>query len=188
MRSSQVNVLLSRQAKPKKVTYLRVRKCCGKKSCRLCRGMLKAHGPYWYRVEWDPVKRTRTTHCMGRDMPLDAKRALQMKRLISQPLVRKLANDVVILKQRLQQSGRQFLTVNRSLTQERDQLRSEIARLQRELQDAQRKTNEIEGTRTLKLKRSTTIYKNMVNKYHPDRNPGAAEVMKDVNELWQSMK
>jgi hypothetical protein len=32
------------------------------------------------------------------------------------------------------------------------------------------------------------IYHKLVAKYHPDRNGGNAEVMKDINELWQTMK
>lgn len=32
------------------------------------------------------------------------------------------------------------------------------------------------------------IYRKLVGKYHPDRNGGDAEIMKDINELWQSMR
>lgn len=32
------------------------------------------------------------------------------------------------------------------------------------------------------------IYRKLVAKYHPDRRGGDAEVMKDINELWQATK
>jgi hypothetical protein len=30
------------------------------------------------------------------------------------------------------------------------------------------------------------VYRKLVGKYHPDRNPKTAEVMCDINELWQA--
>jgi hypothetical protein len=35
--------------------------------------------------------------------------------------------------------------------------------------------------------KSMSIYRKLAFKYHPDRNPGSAEVMRDLNELWQSV-
>jgi len=32
------------------------------------------------------------------------------------------------------------------------------------------------------------IYRQLAKKYHPDHNPQNAEVMKDINALWQSVK
>ena len=31
-------------------------------------------------------------------------------------------------------------------------------------------------------------YRRKAAKYHPDHNPATAEVMKDLNELWQALK
>ena len=31
------------------------------------------------------------------------------------------------------------------------------------------------------------IYRRLARKYHPDPNPATAEVMTDLNELWQAM-
>ncbi|HEV8342866.1 MAG TPA: hypothetical protein VGR30_10905 [Candidatus Binatia bacterium] len=31
------------------------------------------------------------------------------------------------------------------------------------------------------------IYRRLAAKYHPDRNPQGAEIMTDINELWQSL-
>lgn len=31
------------------------------------------------------------------------------------------------------------------------------------------------------------IYRKLAAKYHPDRSPATAEIMKDINELWQAI-
>ncbi len=41
---------------------------------------------------------------------------------------------------------------------------------------------------TLTLEPPAKIYRRLVAKYHPDRNPGAADVMRDINELYQAMR
>jgi hypothetical protein len=38
------------------------------------------------------------------------------------------------------------------------------------------------------LERAHKIYRKLVSKYHPDRSPESAEVMTDINELWQAIK
>jgi hypothetical protein len=35
---------------------------------------------------------------------------------------------------------------------------------------------------------ANAIYKKLVRKYHPDRNPDGAEIMADINELHQAMR
>jgi len=40
----------------------------------------------------------------------------------------------------------------------------------------------------LRLERAAKVYRKLAAKYHPDHNPATAEVMKDVNELWQTLK
>ena len=39
-----------------------------------------------------------------------------------------------------------------------------------------------------KLERASKVYRKLAAKYHPDHNPATAEVMKDLNELWQALK
>lgn len=38
------------------------------------------------------------------------------------------------------------------------------------------------------LERANKVYRKCAAKYHPDRSPGTAEVMKDFNELWQAVQ
>jgi len=38
------------------------------------------------------------------------------------------------------------------------------------------------------LDAASKIYRKLVSKYHPDRSPESAEVMTDINELWNAIK
>lgn len=38
------------------------------------------------------------------------------------------------------------------------------------------------------LEIASKIYRKLVSKYHPDRSPESAEVMTDINELWNAIK
>jgi DnaJ-class molecular chaperone len=40
----------------------------------------------------------------------------------------------------------------------------------------------------VRLERASKVYRKLAAKYHPDHNPATAEVMKDLNELWQTLK
>lgn len=38
------------------------------------------------------------------------------------------------------------------------------------------------------LNSAAAVYRRLALKYHPDRNPGSSEVMRDLNEFWQAVK
>ncbi len=38
------------------------------------------------------------------------------------------------------------------------------------------------------LERASEVSRKLAAKYHPDHNPATAEVVKDLNELWQALK
>ena len=38
------------------------------------------------------------------------------------------------------------------------------------------------------LNGAVAVYRRLALKYHPDRNPGSSEVMRDLNEFWQAVK
>ena len=40
----------------------------------------------------------------------------------------------------------------------------------------------------VRLERASQVYRKLAAKYHPDHNPATAEIMKDLNELWQALK
>ena len=46
----------------------------------------------------------------------------------------------------------------------------------------------IAGSRGRQTARFATKYKALARKYHPDRNPEGAEVMRDINELAQTLQ
>ena len=78
----------------KRVTYEQVKKACGKRSCRTCGGERLAHGPYWYRAEWDADGRKKRTVYVGKELPPEAEDALLAKRFLSDPYVpRPCASD-----------------------------------------------------------------------------------------------
>lgn len=39
----------------------------------------------------------------------------------------------------------------------------------------------------IELTSATRLYRQLAAKYHPDRSPETAEVMRDLNELWQAV-
>lgn len=84
-----INVIpYEEHTRTKRVTYEQVKKACGKASCRVCRGVRPAHGPYWYKVEWDADTHTQRTLYIGKTLPADAEEALLTKRLLSDPTFR----------------------------------------------------------------------------------------------------
>ena len=66
------------------------------------------------------------------------------------------------------------------------EMRQLIARLQRELEKLQARHPRRSRTAAYNMK-IHSIYKKLVSKYHPDRDTTKAEVMTDINELYQAM-
>lgn len=67
-------------------------------------------------------------------------------------------------------------------------MHQKIARLEAELVEARVRVPRADLSGAVKLERASKVYRKLAVKYHPDRNPATAEVMKDMNELWQTLK
>jgi hypothetical protein len=162
----------------KRVTYEQVKKACGKRSCGKCGGNRLAHGPYWYRAEWDAEGRKKRTIYVGKELPAEAEEALLAKRFLSDPTFRTLVHQTQDLHDDLSRRKK-----------ENAFLHQRIARLEAELTEARARAPraDLSGT-TVKLERASKVYRKLAVKYHPDHNPATAEVMKDMNELWQALK
>ncbi len=161
----------------KRVTYEQVKKACGKRSCGKCGGNRLAHGPYWYRAEWDAEDRKKRTIYVGKELPADAEDALLAKRFLSDPSFRALVHQPQDLQADLSRRKK-----------ENAFLHQKIARLEAELAESWARAPRADFSGTVKLERASKVYRKLAVKYHPDHNPATAEVMKDVNELWQALK
>ena len=67
-------------------------------------------------------------------------------------------------------------------------LHQRIARLEAELAEARARAPRVDLSGAVRLERASKVYRKLAAKYHPDYNPATAEVMKDLNELWQVLK
>ena len=163
----------------KRITYEQVKKSCGKSGCGTCGGTRLEHGPYWQLVEWDEAGKKKRTRYVGKELPPEADEAFTIKRFLSDP------------------NFRQLIHATDELLADRDRRRKEIAhlnqriaRLEADLAEARTRAERTPPflSRSPNLERATKIYRKLAAKYHPDRNPATAEVMKDLNELWQALK
>ena len=67
-------------------------------------------------------------------------------------------------------------------------LHQRIARLEAELAEARARAPRVDLSSATRLERASKVYRKLAAKYHPDHNPATAEVMKDLNALWQALK
>lgn len=108
---------------------------------------------------------------------MEAEDALMVKRFLFDPSFRVLVHQTQDLRADLSRRK-----------QENAFLHQRIARLEAELVEARVQTPRTDLSITVRLERALKVYRKLAVKYHPDRNPATAEVMKDVNELWQTLK
>ena len=161
----------------KRVTFEQVKKACGKRSCRTCGGERLAHGPYWYKCEWDADGRKKRTVYVGKELPAEAEEALLAKRFLTDPSFRALVHQTQDLQGELSRRKK-----------ENAFLHQRIARLEAELAEARTRALRADPSGAVRLERAAKVYRKLATKYHPDHNPATAEVMKDLNELWQALK
>jgi len=160
-----------------RMTCEQVKKACGKRSCRTCGGERLAHGPYWYRAEWDADGRKKRTVYVGKELHPEAAEALRAKRFLTDPAFRALVSQTQDLQDALS-----------SRKKENAFLHQRIARLEAELAEARARAPRVDLSSAPRLERASKVYRKLAAKYPPDHNPATAEVMKDLNELWQALK
>jgi hypothetical protein len=161
----------------KRVTFEQVKKSCGKRSCGVCGGVRLAHGPYWYRAEWDPHGAKKRTVYVGKELPPEAEEALLVKRMLTDPQFRTLVHQSADLADELTRRKKEV-----------NFLHGKVARLEAELADARARAPRRDLAGAVRLEHATRVYRKLAAKYHPDRSPETAEVMKDLNQLWQAIK
>ena len=154
----------------KSVTFVESYRNCGKKSCRRCKNKsARTHGPYWNLNYTDELGKMRTVY-VGKKLPSFAF-----------PHGKLLFSDVVRFYEE-NEAQKESLAKYRAETL---QLKKEVERLFEELRSAKR------SSRSKAPARAEKTYKQLVLKYHPDRNAGksfgAEEVMKDVNQLYRQV-
>ena len=161
----------------KRITYEQVKKACGKRSCRTCGGERLTHGPYWYKCEWDANGRKKRTVYVGKELPPEAAEALLAKRFLTDPAFRTLVYQTQDLQDDLARRKK-----------ENAFLHQRIARLEAELAEARARAPQMDLSGAVRLEHASKVYRKLAAKYHPDHNPATAEVMKDLNALWQALK
>jgi hypothetical protein len=173
-RPTLVNVLPLGDHGRRRFTYQQILKSCGKSTCGTCRGDTPRHGPYWQRIEWDEQGKKVRCRYVGKELPEDGQEALLLRRLLDDPAYRRL----------IQQTDDLVETLRRR-EHEVAHLRQRVANLEADLINVRaRGATRAGGAR---LDKAARLYRKLALKYHPDRNPAAAEIMRDLNQLWQAV-
>jgi hypothetical protein len=71
--------------------------------------------------------------------------------------------------------------------EEREREQEQTRRWYQERARQQEERSRQQTATTIQLIKSLGIYRKLALKYHPDKNPDTAEVMRDLNELWQAI-
>jgi len=162
--------IFSARVDTENVSFVESYRNCGKKSCQKCKSRrIRPHGPYWNLNYTDEKGKARTIY-VGKKLP-DV--AIQHGKLLFSDVVRyyqeRESNSAALLKYRT----------------ENLHLKKEIERLFEELRSIRRSSSKKPSLKSEK------IYKQLVVKYHPDRNAeksfSAEEIMKDVNQLYRHL-
>lgn len=166
----EIRLFASRQAAPKSVTFVETYRNCGRKSCVACQDRSnRPHGPYWNLNYTDERSKTRSMY-VGKKLPdfLPGSHKVTFA-------------DV----HRFWRLNEEYRDANLRHRAEVQRLKKEIETLYEELRISKRHVRKAAGS-------PEKIFRELVNKYHPDRHRGkmfsAEDVMKDINRLWQKAK
>jgi len=181
-----------------RLTYQQYMKSCGRKSCKLCRGVEQSHGPYWRRIAWDPARRRTIVTQLGPDLPEDIHQIWIHQRSAWDADFRRRAVQAEQALFRIDSLLRQLQSERARAARAEDGIdraRVLIIKLQVQIRDLEDQldlyqSGVIRRERPRALAELTRIYKRVAAKYHPDRNRqkiDPQEVMKDINELFQAL-
>ncbi len=128
---------------------------------------------------WDETGKKKRTRYVGKELPPEAQEALTIKRFLTDPNFRRLIHATDDLAQDLERRRREIAHLNHK-----------VARLEADLADTRARASHSPPfvLHAPNLEKATKVYRKLAAKYHPDRNPATAEVMRDLNELWQALK
>ncbi len=166
----EIRLFASRPASAKGVTFIETYRNCGRKSCLACQDRSKRpHGPYWNLNYTDDRGKMRSMY-VGKKLPDFL------------PGTHKVTFADV---HRFWRLNEDFRDANLRHRVEVQRLKKEIETLYEELRISKRHVRKTAGS-------PEKIFRELVNKYHPDRHRGkmfsAEDVMKDINRLWQKSK
>ena len=166
----EVRLFASRQAAPKSVTFIETYRNCGRKNCVGCQDRNnRPHGPYWNLNYTDDRGKMRSMY-VGKKLPDFLPGSYKVT-----------FADI----QRYWRLTEEYREANLRHRLEVQRLRKEIETLYEELRISKRHGRKTAGS-------PEKIFRELVNKYHPDRHRGkmfaAEDVMKDINRLWQKSK
>ena len=164
------NVRIFSARDPESVSFVESYRNCGKRACKKCKNRSeRPHGPYWNLNYKDENGRVRTLY-VGQKLPDIAFNHGKL-----------LFSDVI----RFYQENEAHKETLGRYRLEAIQMKREMERLFEELRSARR------SARAKPSGRAEKIYKQLVLKYHPDRNAhqafAAEEVMKDLNQLYRHL-
>ena len=162
--------IFSARTEEDSVTFVESYRNCGKRSCHKCRVKGKRpHGPYWNLNYSDDKGKLRTIY-VGKKLPDFAFKHGKL-----------LFSDVVRFYEDSENSKATIAKYHAEVLH----LRKELERLFEELRSLKR------SSRVKPAGKAEKIYKQLVVKYHPDRNAerllDAEEVMKDINQLYRHL-
>jgi hypothetical protein len=162
--------IFSAQTEEESVTFVESYRNCGKRSCHRCRNKgHRPHGPYWNMNYADEKGKIRTMY-VGKNLP---DLAFKHGKLLFSDVVR-FYRDSETSKATIAKYHAEVI-----------HLRKEVERLFEELRAMRR------SSRAKPSGKGEKIYKQLVVKYHPDRNSNrlieAEEVMKDINQLYRHL-
>lgn len=164
-----IRLFASRQSAPKTVTFVETYRNCGHKSCIACKSGDRPHGPYWNLNYTDDRGKLRSMY-VGKKLPDFL------------PSHHKVTFADV---QRYWRLTEEYREANLRHRAEVHRLKMQIETLFEELRISKRHGRKSAGS-------PEKIFRELVNKYHPDRHRGklfpAEDVMKDINRLWQKAK
>ncbi|HSE42723.1 MAG TPA: DUF6788 family protein [Acidobacteriota bacterium] len=166
----EIRLFAAKPVDKSSVTLVEAFRNCGRKNCRLCKDKKKRpHGPYWNLNYTDEHGRMRTLY-VGKKLPDFISSTHKV-----------LFADI----HRYWRLNEDFREANIRHRMEVQRLKSEIETLYEQLRISKKHARRSGAA-------PDKIFRELVNKYHPDRHHGrtftAEDVMKDINRLWQKIR
>ncbi len=200
--SSGITVISREDAHAKRLTYEQVMRSCGKRSCQTCGGTRRAHGPYWYKSEWNPETKKKRMVYIGKELPVEAAEALRDRQLWADPAFRAFVYRAADVQADVARHQEEIKILSQTVTRLEEKLESreklvkalsgenEYLELALRAAKARKKARGPLGFTdgSEPSMRADEVFRRLAHKYHPDHNPATVEFMRDLNELRAAYK